>query len=233
MFHRPAHYLGYGLLPVLVLSFLTGCQTLSEALRANQTQAPVAAPTTEPAKVTPPKAPVTAPVSKPKACPKPRTITRKVTVYTPVKVGNKQLFGEAEMSNIPALKLRLPARIDTGARTTSLHATQIELFERDGKNWVRFQSRNGAKPMIQELPLKRKVRIKRKDKGIVERPVVELKVQIGDVVQRLDVNLADRSHFEYPVLIGRDFLQDLVIVDVSKSYIADQPENRPKPEATR
>lgn len=233
MFHRPARYLGYGLLSVLMLSFLTGCQTLSEALRANQTPAPATVTPAEPATAAPAQPAAAIQKSKPKPCPKPRTITRKVTVYTPVKVGNKQLFGEAEMSNIPALSLRLPARIDTGARTTSLHATQVELFERDGKNWVRFQSPNGAKTVTQELPLKRKVRIKRKDKGVVERPVVELKVQIGDVVQRLDVNLADRSHLEYPVLIGRDFLQDLVIVDVSKSYIADQPEDRPKSEATR
>ncbi len=230
MFHRTARHLGQGLLSVLMLSFLTGCQTLSEARPAPPTTPPVTVVPAEPAKV----APVKAPPAKPVACPKPRTITRKVTVYTPVKVGNKQLFGEAEISQIPALELQLPARIDTGARTTSLHATQIELFERDGKNWVRFQSSsNNAKPMVQELPLKRTVRIKRKDKGVVERPVIELKIQIGGVVQRLDVNLADRSHLEYPVLIGRDFLQDLVIVDVSKSYIADQPEDRPKAEATR
>ncbi len=230
MFHRTARYLGQGLLSVLMLSFLAGCQTLSEARPAPQTTPPATAVPAEPTKA----APVKAPPAKPVSCPKPRTITRKVTVYTPVKVGNKQLFGEAEISRIPALELQLPARIDTGARTSSLHATQIELFERDGKNWVRFQSsNNNTKPMVQELPLKRTVKIKRKDKGVVERPVIELKIQIGGVVQRLDVNLTDRSHFEYPVLIGRDFLQDLVIVDVSKSYIADQPEDRPKAEATR
>lgn len=160
-------------------------------------------------------------------CPEPRVVTRKVTVYTPVKIGNKQVFGEAEMGHIPALSLMLPARIDTGARTTSLHATRIERFERDGKDWVRFQhDRSGNGIEHWELPLKRTVRIKRKQSGIVERPVVELKVQIGEVIQRLDVNLADRGNFEFPLLIGRDFLQDLVIVDVSKSYIADQPESR-------
>jgi len=222
MFHRPVKLLGFGLLSVAMLSVLAGCQAMNQAFQKPAPEQPQTQAQPE----------VAAPVpAKPVECPKPRTITRKVTVYTPVKIGNKQVFGEAEMGHIPALSLRFPARIDTGARTTSLHATNIELFERDGKDWVRFQNdRSGNGVQNWELPLKRMVRIKRKQGGSIERPVVELKIQVGDVIQRLEVNLADRGNFEYPLLIGRDFLQDLVIVDVSKSYIADQPENRPATE---
>lgn len=220
MFHRPFKLLGLGLISMALLSSLMGCQAIKQAL-----QLPPQSETETRTEATPPAARIETAAPE---CPEPKTITRKVTVYTPVKIGNKQVFGEAEMGRIPALSLMLPARIDTGARTTSLHATQIEQFERDGKDWVRFQNdRAGNGVEVWELPLKRTVRIKRKGAGVVERPVVELKVQIGEVIQRLDVNLADRGNFEFPLLIGRDFLQDLVIVDVSKSYIADQPENRP------
>lgn len=218
MFYRPVKLLGFGLLSVAMLSVLAGCQAVNQVFQKPAQEQPAAKP----------EVAITAAPAKPVECPKPRTITRKVTVYTPAKVGDKQVFGEVEMGQIPALSLRFPARIDTGARTTSLHATDVELFERDGKDWVRFRNdRSGNSVQNWEQPLKRMVRIKRKQGGIIERPVIELKVQIGDVIQRLEVNLADRSNFEYPLLVGRDFLQDLVIVDVSKRYIADQPENRP------
>ncbi|MCV6589145.1 MAG: RimK/LysX family protein [Marinobacterium sp.] len=225
MFHSPSCRAGYcaGLVSVIILSLLSGCQALNSTLNPQSAKAPETAKAIEkPTQLEPVK------------CPQPRTITQKVIVYTPVKIGNKQLFGETEMGTINTLDMRLPARIDTGARTTSLHATDIEQFERDGRNWVRFRSdRNGDAVKNWELPLKRTVRIKRKQGGVIERPVVELKVKIGEVVQRLDVNLADRSNFEFPLLVGRDFLQDLVIVDVSKRYIADQPEARPTAEAIR
>jgi len=223
MFHRPVKRLGFPLLSFFILTSLAGCQTLNDVLRpAEKPPEPVKAEV------------VKAEPVKPVECPKPRTITRKITVYTPAKVGNKHLFGAVEMSQFASLNLDLPARINTGARTTSLHAMNIVFFERDGKDWVRFDTPNGEnKNQQHEKPLKRIIRIKRKGAGSVERPVVELKVQIGEVTQRLEVNLTDRSNFEYPALIGRDFLQDLVIVDVSKTYIADQPEARPKQEATR
>ncbi|MBY4678798.1 ATP-dependent zinc protease family protein [Marinobacterium arenosum] len=193
---------------------LGGCQSLPDTLPPDSAAKPVECPT-----------------------PEPKTVIRKVTVYTPAKVDNKQIFGAIELSRFPGLQLELPARIDTGARSSSLHATDIVEFERDGAPWVRFNIPLGdddEDAQTFERPLKRTIKIKRKGTNSQRRPVVELKIQVGSVSQRLEVNLTDRSNFEYPVLIGRDFLHDLVVVDISKRFIADPPaKEAAKPQKTK
>jgi hypothetical protein len=51
------------------------------------------------------------------------------------------------------------------------------------------------------------------------RHVVLMDLAIGEVASRIEVNLADRTGFEFPVLIGRNFLEDRALVDVSRAYV--------------
>ena len=116
----------------------------------------------------------------------------------------------------------LSARIDTGAVTSSLDASDIELFERNGHDWVRFMIINPKtnKEFTLERRILRKVKIIQAVTDDVERrPVVELVVTIGRTTQRAEFTLSDRKHMEYPVLIGRNILMDMMIVDVSRSHI--------------
>jgi len=125
---------------------------------------------------------------------------------------DKHIIGSIELVQVVPVKVTKKARIDTGATTTSIDAQDIVLFERDGKKWVKFKF---AGKEIQKK-LVDIVSIKRHGADDVKRPSVMIKLALGDVVRNVKVTLADRSKFTYPILIGRNFLRDMFIVDVSK-----------------
>ena len=104
----------------------------------------------------------------------------------------------------------LTAKLDTGADTSSLHATHIELYEQGGQNWVRFNV-NGRQ---MEQPIVRRTRIKQKDGSEPqERWVVRLDLCVGKTYFPADFSLVDRSDFSTPALLGRDALEQLGPVD--------------------
>ncbi len=130
------------------------------------------------------------------------------------------IIGETEYITIKPSNLRLKARIDTGATTSSIHALDIVRYERDGKKWVRFNLVNssGAKTKM-NYPVHRTIKVKRHGADVQSRPVVNLKVTMGKIKKTTPFSLVDRSNFKYPVLIGRSFLADTAIVDVNRSYV--------------
>jgi hypothetical protein len=136
--------------------------------------------------------------------------------------GDKLVVGAVEKVLITPPGEILSARIDTGAVTSSLDASDIELFERNGHDWVRFIIINPKtnKEFTLERRIVRNVKIIQAVTDDVERrPVVELVVTIGKTTQRAEFTLSDRKHMEYPVLIGRNILMDMMVVDVSRSHI--------------
>ena len=113
------------------------------------------------------------------------------------------------------------ARIDSGAETSSLSASDVVEFERDGDDWVRFTfTHDNADESVEfELPIKRTVLIRQPGVDEPERRfVIELDIRLGDQLQTTEFTLTDRSKMTYPVLLGRAFLMDLYVVDVSQSY---------------
>ncbi len=139
------------------------------------------------------------------------------------KASSKLLVGELEQVWLQNLELALPARIDTGAETASLDARNIELFERDGRRWVRFEILlpDTGEPLLIERKLKRMVAIIQSNTAEAERrPVIKLGVTIGSISQTAEFTLSNRSHLDYQLLIGRNILQDVMVVDVSKKNIA-------------
>lgn len=131
-------------------------------------------------------------------------------------------IGQVEYVDILPTGMRQKARIDTGAETTSIDARAVTPYERDGKPWVKFSvvDRNTNQPTEFKLPVERTVLIKRHGADNVRRRVVSMQLAIGDLRDRVEVTLADREKFEYPVLIGRNFLEGRAVVDVSRKYIA-------------
>jgi hypothetical protein len=128
------------------------------------------------------------------------------------------IIGEVEPVSINKVGMTMSARIDTGAETSSLNATGITVFERDGKRWVKFTVKDSISGKTAEVEsrLKRTVLIKWQDGAPEERPVVKLRARLGAVEQVSEFTLTDRSSFEYPVLIGRNFLNGKFIVDVNR-----------------
>lgn len=113
----------------------------------------------------------------------------------------------------------LEARIDTGAQTSSIDAREITPFERDGKSWVRFKlplrDKEGSSIQI-ETRVTGRAEIKRHGEAPLERLVVTLRVVLGPVDRLSRFTLADRKGYDFPVLIGRSYLQGLAVVDVDR-----------------
>lgn len=115
--------------------------------------------------------------------------------------------------------MTLKARLDTGAKTSSLHAVDKEVFEREGEEWIAFVVRldEAEDGMDFERPVERWVRIVQHDGEHQRRPVVRLRVCAGSEAVEHEVSLVDRSAFTYPMLLGRNFLAGRVLVDASAS----------------
>ena len=136
---------------------------------------------------------------------------------------SKLIVGRHEQVWLEDIQLALPARVDTGAETASLDARNIEMFERNGKRWVRFEifHPETGEALQMERQLKRVVSIIQSNTSEPEkRPVIKLGVTIGHINQSAEFTLSNRSHLDYQLLIGRNILKDVMIVDVSRINIA-------------
>ncbi len=133
----------------------------------------------------------------------------------------KRVVGLIEKVKIYPEKLLFYAKLDTGARHSSLNADRMQRFKRDGKDWVRFTvvDRN-KKAMTLERPVMRTAKVKQRDGKLQERPVVLLNLCIGRIVKNVEVNLVDRRHFIYPILIGRSYLKGEFAVDPEEKFTA-------------
>lgn len=161
---------------------------------------------------------------------------RAATVECPPVASNnelkgKVLLGRSEWVGISALGSYFKARLDTGANVSSLTAKDITPFERDGENWVRFKLAlneddvvvTGTREKEFEARVVRTVRIIQAS-GSENRPVIRLPLKLGPLEQSVEFTLNDRSHLTYPVLLGRRFMMDIAVIDVSEAYLFPRPE---------
>jgi len=144
----------------------------------------------------------------------------------PASPGLTQVFGWKEHVFINGLTENIRAKLDTGALNSSIHAEEKELFERDGKKWVRFVVTD---PTVEkstrnriEAPLERSARIKEPGGESRPREVVKLSVQIGGRKLHGEFSLNNRSNMLSPVLIGRNMIKDLGWVDPARTFLADE-----------
>ena len=133
-----------------------------------------------------------------------------------------RVLGWAERARIYPGNLPVQAKLDTGANTSSLNADAYELFDRGGKQWVRFtvSNRAGAKRAY-EFETVRISKIKNLHGATKSRPVVKIGVCIGDIYKIAEVNLSQRTGFIYKLLLGRRFLENLVIVNPARKFTQD------------
>ncbi|MUK62090.1 hypothetical protein GNP81_01860 [Aliivibrio fischeri] len=198
------------LLPIL----LAGC--MSTATTTPETDGSTNPSVEQP--VTPETKPEVKPEQKPQVDPKPPVKPEANELKT---ADGKLLLGEEEWIYIKAINHNAKARIDTGATTSSISAVDIEMFERDGKNWVKFKLAHNEKETKEfESPVSRIVTIRQSStEKRTDRPVIEAWVQIGDLKTKTEFTLNDRTHMTFPVLLGRTFFRDVAVVDVSKKFI--------------
>ena len=130
------------------------------------------------------------------------------------------MVGWRERVSLPELGLAgIPAKIDTGARTSSLHAEVLDDFTRNGRRFVRF-----AVDWCGERHLCEAVHVDLR--GITssngesqERFVIKTPLRIGMHSFRAEISLADRSQMQFPMLIGRTALRRRFVVDSGHSWL--------------
>lgn len=145
------------------------------------------------------------------------------------RLKGKVIVGEVEKFYLADAELVYDARIDSGAETSSLDARNITRFERDGNNWVRFDVPvpDADDFVTIEKEVARRVKIiqsatDEKDRRVV----VELQFMIGNHRQQAEFTLTDRSHLSHSVLVGRNILRDVMLIDVGKEFATELPDPR-------
>jgi hypothetical protein len=140
------------------------------------------------------------------------------------KIDSKIVIGRIEKIDLPELSIfDLDAKIDTGAYTSSLHCHKITTEKYKGKLWTQFYVLDPGHPEYEGKPYRYPVhkikKVKSSNGMIEERVIIKLKTVFFGKKGSIQLSLANRSEMKYPVLIGRRFLSDKYIVDVSKSYL--------------
>lgn len=131
----------------------------------------------------------------------------------------KEILGWVEHVRVGKSRLELTAKLDTGADTSSLDAAKIRRFRgKDGNRWVEFRVEDQTGRRIRfKKPLVRTAYIKEHKGPSQKRSVVLMEVCLGEYLQEIEVTLVDRSDFAYPVLLGRNALEGLAVIDPAMS----------------
>ena len=167
----------------------------------------------------------------PQKCPPAVTNERKNTAAEQ-PMTDKQIVGLREQALIGGLNIVMNARISTNVANSVIDARNIQMFERNGEEWVRFTLFNPdtKEPHVLERKRLRFQSVQTTSATPDRRPVVEIRFTIGKLTQRGEFILADRSDSEFPILIGRNLLRDVMLVDVSGNNLAplQRPEENPQ-----
>lgn len=143
------------------------------------------------------------------------------------------VLGWREWIGFPDLGIsQIKAKVDTGARTSCLHAFLVEPFEQEGALWVRFDIHPNQNNSSEVLSCTAPVLDKRvvKDSGGHEelRYVIETVISIGDRQHTVEVTLTDRDTMKFRVLLGRTAIRRLYVVDSGRSYVRGKRKRKMK-----
>ena len=119
--------------------------------------------------------------------------------------------------------VEIKAKVDTGAKTSSLHAINIHPFYRDMIPYLRFTVPLEGNAREVEAPLMKKAVVKTSEGTREERFFVQARINMGAWEAPITLSLNDRSTMLYPVLLGRSFLSQRFVVDVSKKFLLRKP----------
>lgn len=134
-----------------------------------------------------------------------------------------QTIGWREWIGLPQLKIkRIKAKVDTGARSCSLHAYDIEIFQKGDQDFVRFKvhpiQRNNRKVVELEAPVLEYREIRSSNGQTTTRPVIETEMELLGIRRTIELTLADRNQMGFRMLIGRRALKGRFVVDSGRSY---------------
>jgi len=144
----------------------------------------------------------------------------------------KTVIGWREWVSLPDLAIaHIKVKVDTGAKTSALHAFYVQPFERDGMPWVRF----GVHPFQAsagvvvdcEAPVKDVRRVTDSGGHAEMRPVIETTLELQGETRLVELTLTDRENMMFRMLLGRSALKRRFVVDSSKSFMLGGNKSQP------
>ncbi len=134
------------------------------------------------------------------------------------------IAGWVEKVRIGNQDFDVKAKLDTGARTSSINARNIKSFKKDGVRWVKFtlilvDSKDNMHEIEIEKQRSRRTNIKNHDGQHDKRHVVDFEVCFNGRKITTEFTLADRREYIYDVLLGRQFLKNTAIVDPKRIFL--------------
>lgn len=139
-------------------------------------------------------------------------------------ITDKLTVGALEECDLPELNITaLNIRIDTGAKTSSLHVDNIVTEDREGVEWVSFDIHpdihNVERVVRRSAPVKQQRTIKSSNAEKEQRKVIDTTITMGGESWQIEVTLTDRSSMSYLMLLGREAMLTRILVDPSEEYL--------------
>lgn len=136
----------------------------------------------------------------------------------------KGLVGWREWIKFPDFGgIRIRAKVDTGARTSALHATNIEAFEEDGRKMIAFdlhpQPRKNRDAVRCVAPLVARRRIRNSGGQDTYRYIINANIELGDQTWPIEISLTQRDRLQLSMLLGRTGLGDRFLVDPERCHL--------------
>lgn len=142
-------------------------------------------------------------------------------------------IGWREWVALPDLGIRrIKAKVDTGARSSSLHAYDIEQFQQDGEDWVRFRVhpvQRSNKKIVESQAKVLEFRSIRSSSGAASlRPVIVTPIELMGMCWTVELTLANRDEMGFRMLLGREAFRKRFLVDAGSSYYGGKPKRKKK-----
>ncbi len=149
----------------------------------------------------------------------------------------KIIYGYVEKATLIEKNLSLSAKLDTGAKSSSLSAINIQEFEKNGTMYLRFTvpSKVGNVEFVSKYIGRVKIKARAGERLVpgtkpapIKRPVVLMRIELGGELRVIAVNLTNRKRFNYPLLLGRDAINAFNgLVNPSATFTLKRPSTNP------
>lgn len=145
-----------------------------------------------------------------------------------IKPQNKIIIGAQEWCSIPELGFdRIHAKVDTGAKTSALHAENISLITKNGQDYVQFhvESCEGDEvtQLLCETPIIGQRTIKSSNGQSEKRFVIAVLIHLGNLTKTIEVTLTNRKKMHFNLLLGREALAGDFIIDPATKHLLGEP----------
>ncbi|MCI5227034.1 MAG: ATP-dependent zinc protease [Candidatus Electrothrix sp. AX2] len=143
------------------------------------------------------------------------------------------VIGWREWVKLPTLGIdKIKVKVDSGARSSSIQAVNLKIFDRDGEQWVRFKIHPIQRSIKDTVETEAKIlefRSVKSSNGVAKiRPVILADVELLGQVWQVELTLASRDNMGFRMLLGREAFRDRFLVDGGKSYYGGRPKRKKK-----